>query len=560
MTILMLSLGGGGGNILRSLKALFRRDLATVHKSDPRYAERLRRALVTRFLDTNEFSLSDVPGEERLIIGAQTTGRLGARHDPEVARRALEESKADVEALLRPHSVVILIGTGGKGTGAGTIMPIAQMARQQRKLVIPIFVRPSFECHEVEKRRYDHALTISQQFDAAGIRVIEILNDRGYSSANPQPQAAVWERMNLPIARGLRGLLYVLSDLSQVDPSDLSMLFAGPGRLRIGFAEIDPRPGDDPTDEQAEKATAICWDNPYSLFNKPVGTSLICIQGQWSNVVDARLKGGLAARATAGSSSATYNPLHAFVPAAPKPWGLTALFAEYTGNHPPLEIDWPDVRTVRQTRSATSAAARSTPIGAGIDDPSLSPVAVVVAEGQHREAVVEEPPVRTDVRAGGETAVKPRSFSTFWDFALALNRNEPLALAAAADGEHCDISIEAAEIRKLLRTVWCRSVFQHLSLHWRNRLLDVLLDDTRIPNHVVRDGRRAVRLNQIPYEELRRTATDISIPDPVRADVQLLLAIGTVWGGDALTRVTFEPVEVAKASTFDLLLQPFRHT
>ena len=88
MTILMLSLGGGGGNILRSLKALFRRDLATVHKSDPRYAERLRRALVTRFLDTNEFSLSDVPGEERLIIGAQTTGRLGARHDPEVARRA----------------------------------------------------------------------------------------------------------------------------------------------------------------------------------------------------------------------------------------------------------------------------------------------------------------------------------------------------------------------------------------------------------------------------------------------------------------------------------------
>ena len=48
--------------------------------------------------------------------------------------------------------------------------------------------------------------------------------------------------MNLPIARGLRGLLYVLSDLSQVDPSDLSALFAGYGRLRLGFAEIDPGP------------------------------------------------------------------------------------------------------------------------------------------------------------------------------------------------------------------------------------------------------------------------------------------------------------------------------
>jgi hypothetical protein len=64
-----------------------------------------------------------------------------------------------------------------------------------------------------------------EQFDAAGIRLIEILNDRGYAEHDPQPQPTVWERMNLPIARGLRGLIYVLWDLSQVDPSDLSMLF-----------------------------------------------------------------------------------------------------------------------------------------------------------------------------------------------------------------------------------------------------------------------------------------------------------------------------------------------
>src|SRR6185295_1025074 len=337
MNILMLSVGGGGGHILRSVKALFRRDLATVQKSDPRYAERLRRAVVTRFLDTNEFSVSDIPAEERVIIGAQTTGRLGSRHDPDVARRALDESRAEVEALLKPYAVVILIGTGGKGTGAGTLLPIARMARDQRKLVIPIFVRPSFEWHEVEKRRYDHALTISEQFDLAGIRLIEILNDRGYSSANPQPQQTVWEQMNRPIARALRGLLYVLSDLSQVDPSDLSMLFAGPGRLRVGFAEIDPQPGADPTDDEVRRAVDMCWENPYSLFSKPVGTSLICIHGQWSNLVDGRIKGGLASLATAGPGPATYNPLHAFAPAAPKPWGVTALFAEYTGNHPPLQ-------------------------------------------------------------------------------------------------------------------------------------------------------------------------------------------------------------------------------
>jgi cell division GTPase FtsZ len=552
MTILILSVGGGGGNILRSLKALFRRDLATVQKSNPRYADRLRRSVVTRFLDTNEFSLSDVPGDERLIIGAQTTRRLGSRHDPDVARRALQESKAQVEALLQPHPVVIVIGTGGKGTGAGTIVPIAQMAREQRKLVIPIFVRPSFEWHEVEKRRYDHALSVSEHFDAAGIRLIEILNDRGYSSENPQPQATVWERMNRPIARGLRGLLYVLSDLSQVDPSDLSMLFAGPGRLRIGFAEIEPPIGSDPTDEQVQEAVRTCWDNRYSLFTRPVGTSLVCIQGQWSNVVDGRLKGGLAALATAGAGPAAYNPLHAFAPAAPKPWGITALFAEHTGNHPPLDIDWPEVRAVREHWLPVAVAAQ--PPRGRIDGDAVVPVAAVPAAVAtlvaHRppEAIVAKEPV------------EPPSFSTFWELALALNRNDPLALAIAGDGTNWNVSVEPAEIRKLLSTVWFRSVVRYLSPHWRNRLLDVLLDGTTVPSHAIRQGRRTVRLNQITYEQLKQVATDVTLPDVVRADVQLLMAIGSVWGSEALARVTFEPgAETARPSTFDLLLQPFRN-
>jgi cell division GTPase FtsZ len=561
MTVLILSLGGGGGNILRSLKAMFRRDLATIQDSDPRYAERLRRAVVARFLDTNEFSVADVPGEERLIIGARTARHLGSRHDPEVARRALEESKSEVEALLRPYTVVILIGTGGKGTGAGTLVPIAQMARQQRKLVIPIFVRPSFEWHEVEKRRYDHALTIPQHLDAAGIRFIEILNDRGYSSANPQPQNVVWERMNTPIARGLRGLLYVLSDLSQVDPSDLSMLFAGSGRLRIGFAEIDPPAGADPTDEQVDRAVAVCWGNPYSLFSKPVGTSLICIQGQWSNVVDGRLKGGLAALAAATAANATYNPLHAFTPAAPRPWGLTTLFAEYTGSHPPLDVDWPEVRAVRSPWLPVPSAERAARIGIGADAGDGASHPLAAARSVPTLDVADGRPAPSATRTVSEPPVKSRPLSTLWEFALALNRHDASALALAADGTTTDIPITGSEIRRLLSTLWFRSVFRSLSSPWRNRLLDVLLGDTRIHNHFVGEGRRAARLNQMSYEELEKLAVNPMLPDVVRADVQLLVAIGSVWGGDALTRVTFEPAaEPARPSMIEMLLPPFRHS
>ena len=339
MNILLLSLGGGGGNILRSLKALYRRDLAVAEKTDAAYAARLKISVATHFADTNRFSLVDVPDDERVLIGAAATRHLGARHDPEVAQRAFGESRDAFEQLIGRYSTVIIIATGGKGTGTGTIVPAALLARQQKKLVIPIFVRPSFERHEVEKRRYDQALAVSRQLDAAQIRFIEILNDKAYDDADPQPQSVVWERMNLPIARAMRGLLYVLWDLSQVDPSDLSSLFAGPGRLRIGFSELDPPGGSDPADQALERAVHECWDNDYCNFAEPVGTSLICIQGPWSNVADAKIKSGLAAQAI-GAGSTSYNPLYARAFQMPQPWGITALFAEHTGTHPPIDVNW----------------------------------------------------------------------------------------------------------------------------------------------------------------------------------------------------------------------------
>ena len=242
MNILLVSTGGGGGNILRSLKALFARDVAIVHKADAKYAERLRRAITTRFLDTNEYSLAQVPKEERLLIGATTTHGLGSQHSPALAARALEESREQIEQLIDNYAVVVIIGTGGKGTGAGTMFPLAEIVRRQNKLVLPVFVRPSFERHEVDKRRYDHAIEVAARFDSARIRLIEILNDRAYSDRDPQPQSVVWERMNLPIARGLRGLIYVLWDLSQVDPSDLSILLAGNGRVRSAGSSVPTRP------------------------------------------------------------------------------------------------------------------------------------------------------------------------------------------------------------------------------------------------------------------------------------------------------------------------------
>lgn len=538
MNILLLSSGGGGGNILRSLKALFRRDLAVSQKTDARYAERLRRAVTARFLDTNEFSLSDVPREERVVIGATTTRRLGSMHNPDLARQALEESKNDVESLLSGFSVVIIIGTGGKGTGAGTVFPLAQMARQQRKLVIPIFVRPSFERHEVEKRRYDHALRVAEQFDSAEIRLMEILNDRGYLDANPEPQSVVWERMNLPIARGLRGLLYVLWDLSQVDPSDLSSLFGGAGRLRIGFSELEPSVGQEPGDDQIHAAVRACWDNPYCAFNRSAGTSLVCIQGDWSNVVDGKIKGQLAALAHREGAENTYNPLYARAFHSPRPWGVTTLFAEYTGHHPALDIDW--------------SADRRTPLRFAASEADSIPLDLPAEAAAASTA--------GDVAPASDPAPSP-AFATFWEFALALNRSDPAALKLAANGVDSDVLTDGRELRKLLGTFWFRSVFPRLSPAWQDHILNVLVEHVTIPNHPIKTGRRTVRLDELTQDQRQQMMTEPGLAEAIRSDVQLLVTVATLWGEEALGRFTFTHVpEAPDTSRIGLLLQPFRHS
>ena len=523
------------------MKTILQRDLAITEKIDPAYAERFRQRIATRFLDTNEFSLSDIPPEERMLIGAATTRRLGSGHNPHVARTALEESRAAVEALVDRYAATILIATGGKGTGAGTIFPIAEMARRRKKLVIPIFVCPSFERHEVEKRRYDHARRVVEQFDRAGIRLIEILNDRGYTDREPLPQSVVWERMNLPIARSLRGLLYVLEDLSQVDPSDLSVLFAGPGRLRLAFAGIDPAAGGDPTAEQIDDAVRACWENPYDAFGKTAGTSLICIQGHWSNVVDARIKGRFRS-VVADTAGEAYNPLYARAIHMPKPWGVTALFAEHTGTHRPIEIAWP-LEDHEPPAPIPSFAVIETPVPVDASEPQASAVGTAAPEAI-------SPAAAAPVEAPAEMPTAAAYFS-MWEFARALNRGDAAAHALAKNGVDPAVRIDTGDLRKLLTAVWFRAAFDALSQSWRDRLFETV-KEMPLTNYVVRIGRHNVLLSDATPAQLHELAMRTDLREAVRSDVQVLTAIDRFWGSDALRRCHLVDEPVAASSRLDL--------
>jgi hypothetical protein len=356
----------------------------------------------------------------------------------------------------------------------------------------------------------------------------------------------------------------VLWDLSQVDPSDLSILLAGHGRMRIGFAEINPPETGEPSESHIAEAVHGCWQNTFCAFSKPVGTSLVCIQGDWSNLVDAKIKGGLAALALGDAAANPYNPLYARAFQTPKPWGVTALFTEHTGVHEPLALEW----SARMS-ATTQLPTPSEPLVAGqIDDAAPvegrddgstlpgadSPVAApapAAASNPEPEPTEPVPALSPDRRV----AEAVTTFETVWDFAKALNRADRAALHIAADEREPEIPIDGLEVKKLLGTFWFKSVFPQLSGSWRERLLAALAERVEMPNHVMRLGRQAVRLRDLSYDQLREISAKTLVRGSAGTDLQLLLAVGNLWGEEAFSRLRFVDVaEPEEASRFAALL------
>jgi hypothetical protein len=367
---------------------------------------------------------------------------------------------------------------------------------------------------------------VGLQFDEARIRLIEILNDRAYDDRDPQPQSVVWERMNLPIARGLRGLIYVLWDLSEIDPSDLAIMLAGNGRMRIGFGEIDPSDGSDPTDAQIREAVDACWQNPYCAFSKLPGTSLVCIQGDWSNLADAKIKSEIASRALGAVPDARYNPLYARAVRGPRPWGVTALFTEYTGAHTAMPLVWSAKPSIPAVPAATNDI---------VAEPILTSAALLT-----RPVVVA---------AAKADRVNTSLFASVGDLARGLNRQDPLALEVAARDPEADILIEGLTVRKLVGAVWFRSIFPKLSASWRERLLDALADSVVIPNHVLSRARQPIHLADGSYDDLKSIAASTTVSGPAGADLHLVLTVMGLWGEDARSRLRFVDVPAPERSS-----------
>lgn len=126
-------------------------------------------------VNTDQQALDKHPEATPVQIGANTTQGLGCGANPEIGRRAAEEDRETLNALVADADIVFVIAGMGGGTGAGASPLIASLAQAQGALAVGVVTCPfNFE----GQRRAEQAKRSLQEIQENAGSVVVVSNQQ----------------------------------------------------------------------------------------------------------------------------------------------------------------------------------------------------------------------------------------------------------------------------------------------------------------------------------------------------------------------------------------------
>lgn len=159
--------------------------------------------------------------KKKIHIGKNLTKGLGAGMNPDVGRRAIEETKEEVqEAIKNTDMVFIACGLGG-GTASGAAPVMANIAKESGALTVAVVTKPFFfEGRQRMKIAEESLAELRKEVDA----IIVIPNDRLLSNISKETTAEQAFQM--------------CDDVLKQAVEGISDLITTPGMINIDFADI----------------------------------------------------------------------------------------------------------------------------------------------------------------------------------------------------------------------------------------------------------------------------------------------------------------------------------
>ncbi len=184
--------------------------------------------------------------KRKIHIGRNLTKGLGAGMNPEIGKRAAEETRQEIqEALQGSDMVFITCGMGG-GTGTGAAPVVARIAKEVGALTVAIVTRPfTFEGLQRKEIAERGLAELKREVDA----YIVIPNDKLLSIVEAQTTAKTAFALADEILRqAVEGVSDIITTPGEIntDFNDIKAIMegAGPALMGIGVAEGDRRAED----------------------------------------------------------------------------------------------------------------------------------------------------------------------------------------------------------------------------------------------------------------------------------------------------------------------------
>jgi len=169
--------------------------------------------------DAQALTLSSAP--TRVRLGDKITRGLGAGGDPEIGRKAAEESSDELYNVLKGSDMVFVTAGMGGGTGTGAAPIVAQVAKECGALTIGVVTRPF--TFEGGKRSQSAEAGVAKMKEHAHT-LISIPNDRLLQLADKKSSLQDAFRMaDEVLHQGIQGI---------------SELITTPGLINLDFADV----------------------------------------------------------------------------------------------------------------------------------------------------------------------------------------------------------------------------------------------------------------------------------------------------------------------------------
>ncbi|OLN22859.1 cell division protein FtsZ [Domibacillus antri] len=202
-------------------------------------------------VNTDAQALNLSKAEVKMQIGSKLTRGLGAGANPEVGKKAAEESKEQIEEVLKGADMVFVTAGMGGGTGTGAAPVIAQIAKDLGALTVGVVTRPfTFE----GRKRATQAAGGIEAMKASVDTLIVIPNDRLLEIVDKStPMLEAFREADNVLRQGVQGIsdLIAVPGLINLDFADVKTIMSNKGSALMGIGVAS---GENRAVEAAKKA------------------------------------------------------------------------------------------------------------------------------------------------------------------------------------------------------------------------------------------------------------------------------------------------------------------